>query len=131
MILLDTSTLIWWTTALEKLSKKARDVIEKEIKEGVFFVSSISIWEIYLLVKKEKVRFSVDIDTWLEKVGSSPYINFIPVDNKIAAKSVMLPDFSNKDPADRMIVATALINGATLVTSDKRILNYPHVQSVW
>ena len=131
MILLDTSTLIWWTTALEKLSKKARDVIEKEIKEGVFFVSSISIWEIYLLVKKEKEGFSVDIDTWLEKVGSSPYINFIPVDNKIAAKSVMLPDFSNKDPADRMIVATALINGATLVTSDKRILNYPHVQSVW
>lgn len=131
MILLDTSTLVWWTTALEKLSKKAREIIEEEIKVGVILVSSISIWEVYLLTKNEKVRFLINIDTWLEKVESSPYINFIPVDNKIAAKSVKLPDFSHKDPADRMIIATALINGATLITSDKRILNYPHVQSLW
>lgn len=131
MILLDTSTLIWWTTALEKLSKKARGIIEEEIKSGLIFVSSISIWEIYLLVKKEKVRFSTDIDTWLEKVEGSPYMNFIPVDNKIAAKSVILQDFFNNDPADRMIVSTALIHGATLITSDKKILNYKQVQTIW
>lgn len=131
MIVLDTSVLIRWINAPEKLSKKARKAIEKETKDGEILVSSISVWEVHLLIKKDRLKFFTDPDSWLEKVESLPFIRFMPIDNKIASLSVKLPDFNNPDPADRMIVATALISGATLVTSDKKILRYSHVQSLW
>lgn len=130
MILLDTNALIWWSTAPEKLSRKARKLIEEAIKKEKILVSSISVWEVYLLMKKEKVRLSIDTDSWLQKLESLPFIRFVPIDNKIASQSVKL-DFENSDPADRIIIATALNFGAKLVTSDKKILNYQKVQSVW
>lgn len=132
MIVLDTHTLIWWIDSPQKLSKKARKAIEDEkSKEKCILVSSISVFEIYILIKKGKLELTNYPDAWLEKIESLPSVRFVPVDNRIASSSVDLPDFSHKDPADRIIIATALNLGAKLVTSDKRILNYPHVQSVW
>lgn len=130
MILLDTNALIWWSTAPEELSRKARNTIEEAIKKEEVLVSSISVWEVYLLAKKGRIELYIDIDSWLEKLESLPFIKFIPIDNKIASQSVKL-DFDNSDPADRIIIATALNMGAKLVTSDKKILNYSKVQSVW
>lgn len=130
MILLDTNALIWWSTAPEKLSRKARQIIDDTIKKEEILVSSISIWEVYLLVKKNRVGFFIDVDSWLEKLEGLEFIKFIPVDNKIASQSVKL-DFENSDPADKIIVATALTFGAKLVTADKKILNYSKVQSIW
>lgn len=130
MIILDTSAFIWWICAPEKLSKKATQVIEEAVKKEEILISSISVWEIFLLVKKGRLEFFTDAQTWLEKAESLP-ISFIPVDNQIAAKSVNLPGNLHGDPADRIIISTALQYGATLVTSDKKILEYPHVQTVW
>lgn len=95
------------------------------------FVSSMSIWEIYLLVKKNKLELAMDVETWVNKIENFGFIQFVPVDNKIAAKSVMLPDTIGPDPADRIIVATAIGLGAALITSDARIRKYRHVQSIW
>ena len=131
MIILDTNALIWLTTAKDKLSRKARNTIEKAVKESGLLVSSISIWEAYLLVKKNRLKFMVDIDTWLEKLENTPYLRFVPVDNQIAAKSVKLSDFDSNDPADRMVIATALQYGAVLITSDKKILDYKQIQTIW
>lgn len=139
MIILDTHTLVWWVTVPAKLSRNAQKIIEASNKQSFstnknkeqILVSSISIWEICLLVKSKGLKFSVDINTWISRVEKLPNIQFIPVDNSIFAKSVMLPEPFHKDPADRIIVTTAREYGAKLVTSDKRILNYPHVQSVW
>lgn len=131
MIVLDTHVLVWWVANPKKLSRKAREAIEKQAEKEEVLVSSISVWEIYMLVKKERVRLTMDVAAWMEKVESLPYLKFVPVDNWIAAKSVMLPGDFHEDPADRMIIATALASGATLVTGDKRIRNYPHVKSVW
>ena len=132
MIVLDTHVLVWWVANPEKLSKRAQEKIAREVKKGgQLLASSISVWEIYLLVAKNKLSFSVDVDTWLEKVESLPFMQFIPVDNKIAAKSVNLPEPLHSDPTDRIIIATALQNGADLITSDKRILAYPSVRSIW
>src|SRR3989338_5408347 len=127
MIVLDTHALIWWIDSPEKLSKKARKVIEEEkLKEGNILVSSISTLEIYRLVKNGKLQLINHVDSWLEKVESLPTVRFIPVDNRIAAYSINLPDFDHKDPADRIIIATALQYGAAVVSSDKEILRYPH-----
>lgn len=132
MTVLDTQSLLWWINSSRKLSKKARNKIQSEIKKDEhLLVSSISIWEISLLIKRGRLKLTMDIFSWVEKIESLPYIQFIPVDNKIAAKSVMLPNPLHDDPADRIIIATSLLYGATLITSDKKILNYPHMKSVW
>ncbi len=132
MIVLDTQALIWWIDNSGKLSKKALKAIkeEKPNKESIL-ISSISALEIYRLVKNGKLQLTTHAESWIEKIESLPFIKFIPVDNKIAALSVNLIDFLHKDPADRIIIATALNLGARLITSDKKILNYPHIRSVW
>lgn len=130
MIVLDTRVLIWWINDPKKLSKKAREIIDQEKhREENILVSSISTLEIYRLVKNGKLQLINDIDSWLEKIESLPAVKFIPIDNKVAIASINLPDFSHKDPADRIIIATAQIMGAVLITSDKKILNYKHVQT--
>lgn len=131
MIVLDTNALIWWINDAQKLSKKARKIIEEAEGKKTIYISSISVLEIYLLIKKERLGFYRMPDDWLQKVEDLSYVHFVPIDNKIAIQSVELPDFSHKDPADRIIIATALNLGAKLVTSDKRILNYSKVQSIW
>jgi len=132
MITFDTHTFIWWVSNPEKLSDKAIKTIDKELKrEGEILVSSISVWEIYMLVKKGRLKLIMDVDVWFEKIEKLGSLQFVPVDNKIAAKSVMLPEPFHKDPADRIIIATSLLHGAPLVTSDRRILNYLHAQSIW
>ena len=131
MIVLDTHILIWWVDSPQKLSKKTKKAIEEEKSKKGILISSISTFEIYLLIKKGKLELTNYPDAWLNRIESLPYVRFIPVDNKIAALSVNLPDFTHKDPADRIIIATAMINGATLITSDKKILNYTHVKAVW
>lgn len=131
MIILDTHTLVWMVASPEKLSRKARNVIEKETKKKAVLVSSISMWEICMLVQKRRLRFNIEPDVWLQRVESLPFLKFVPVDNRIAELSVNLPGTLHSDPADRMIIATAIENGATLVTSDKRILKYPRVRSIW
>ena len=131
MIVLDTHVLLWWIGQPEKLSQKAKHYLEEASKKSEILISSISIWEIYLLVKRNRLQLTMDIDTWLEKVERLPFLRFIPVDNKIAIKSVTLSEPLHSDPADRMIIATSLQENALLITSDKRILAYPHVQTAW
>ncbi|MBI2029156.1 type II toxin-antitoxin system VapC family toxin [Candidatus Gottesmanbacteria bacterium] len=132
MILLDTHVLIWYVNSPDKLSEKSSKKINLEIKnKNDILISSITVWEIYMLVKKGRLKLSLDVDTWIEKVEKLSFLQFVPVNNKIAAKSVILPGSFHKDPADRIIVSTALQNGATLITSDRRILKYSPLQSLW
>ncbi len=131
MILLDTHVLVWWVSNPEKLSATARKTITGQANGDIILVSSISVWEIYLLVKKGRLRLTMDVDAWTEKVGTIPSVQFVPVDNSVAAKSVMLPGDLHDDPADRMIIATAMLHGVPVVTSDARIKTYPHVRTIW
>lgn len=131
MIVLDTNALIRWISDPEKLSQRVKKTIEEAEKKKAIYISSISVLEIYTLVKKNKLKFNILADNWLEKVESLPYVNFVSMDNKIAVQSVNLPDPLHKDPADRIIIATALQIGAKLITSDQKILDYPHIQAVW
>ena len=132
MIAIDTHVLVWFVSNPEKLSQKALNTINNEIKKSEsILVSSISIWETYMLIKKGRLSLSLDLDLWLQRIEQLPFIQFISVDNKIAAKSVTLPEPLHSDPADRIIIATARGYGAKLVTSDRKILNYKHVQSLW
>ncbi|MBI2593357.1 type II toxin-antitoxin system VapC family toxin [Candidatus Daviesbacteria bacterium] len=131
MILIDTHVLLWWIGDRKKLSLKATKIFSEQSQQGLIFVSSISIWEICLLLKKKKISLLMDTESWIEQIEKLPYIQFVPVDNRIAAKSVNLPGQFHSDPADRIIVATAREMGAVLVTSDDKIRKYPHIQTIW
>ena len=131
MIVLDTHTLVWWVTGDVALSKKARKEIEREQAGGSIIVSAISAWEIAMLVAHGRLVLSMDVSSWLTTVAEIDAVRFYPVDVEIAAKSVGLPGEFHKDPADRMIVATARKFAAPLLTKDDKILSYPHVKTIW
>ena len=131
MIVLDTHALIWWVTGNMLMSKKAKAAIEKEHQSGEIFVSSITAWEIAMLVDRQRLALSSDLRSWFAVVSSIPSIKFINVDVDIALRSVALPGTFHKDPADRLIVATAQKLSAILITKDEKIRAYPHVKTVW
>ena len=131
MIVLDTHALVWWVTGDATLSKKARKAIEREQSGGAIIVSAISAWEISMLVAHGRLVLAMDVSSWLATVAEIEAVRFVPVDVEIAAKSVELPGEFHKDPADRMIVATARKLSVALVTKDDKILNYSHVKTIW
>lgn len=73
----------------------------------------------------------MDVEAWVAKSEAMPFLHFVPIDNVIALRSVHLPEPLHNDPADRMIVATANVLGFPLATRDQRILDYPHVNTIW
>lgn len=132
MIVLDTHTLIWWaSSATEQLSVAAQDAITQELTGGQIIISSISAWELSMLVAKGRLALSMDVADWLACVGQIESVSFVPVDNTIALKSNELPGEFHKDSADRLIVATARKLAAPLVTADEKIRAYPHVRTIW
>ena len=132
MIVLDTHTLLWWASGDKgQLSEAAANAIEGELNDGQILVSSISAWEVAMLVAKDRVALSMDVGEWLKVVGQIGVVSFVPVDNEVAVKSIQLPGVLHKDPADRIIVATARKFAAPLVTADDKIRDYPHVRTIW
>lgn len=131
MILLDTHTLIWFLTKPNELSSAASKLIEKDYKTTPILISSMSIWEICHLIKKNKISFSVPLEIWFSKLNQKREFQYVPVDNNIAYRSQDLPGVFHADPADRIIVATAMITGATLITKDAKIRKYQHVKTIW
>ncbi len=131
MIILDTHIWIWWLTDPAKLSPNANDLISEATNQKEIVVSSISVWEIALLVKKDRLELTIDVTNWIAQSEKLPFLSFIPIDNSIVLKSIHLPEPFHDDPADRMIVATAITSGSPLITADKKIRNYKHVNTVW
>lgn len=131
MIVLDTHVLLWWASGDEaQLSAAALQAIEAELGGGRIMVSSISAWELAMLVAKGRVALAMDVEQWLSVVSQIDEVGFVPVDNEIAVKSIELPGEFHKDPADRIIVATARKLAVPLVTADDRIRAYPHVRTI-
>ena len=133
MIVLDTHALIWWVNGDSKLSARARKVIESEmtVDGGRILVSAITAWEIAMLINKNRLALTMDLNEWLDTVRSIDAVQFVPIDNEVAIQSVQLPGDFHPDPADRMITALARHYSAMLVTSDDKIRNYRHVKTIW
>jgi len=133
LIVLDTHALLWWLNGDSSLSSAAHSAIQKELddEEGLIIVSSISAWEIAMLVNKGRLALTMDVEEWLEVAADIEGLRFEPVDNEVAVLSTRLPGDFHKDPADRMIVALARHVNAPLVTADEKIRSYKHVHAIW
>jgi PIN domain nuclease of toxin-antitoxin system len=131
MIVLDTHVLIWWAAGDPQLSRAARDAIEAEAQDGEILVSAISAWEVAMLAKAGRLALTMEAEVWLDTIAQVRAIRFVPVDVGISIQSVQLPGEFHKDPADRIIVATARRHSAPLISADMKIRGYPHVQTIW
>lgn len=132
MIVLDTHAFVWWLSGQDDLlSDLAKGAIKAEMPGGEILVSSISAWEIATLVSKGRLVLTMDVTAWLNTAAEIEAVTFVPVDNELAVKSTELPGEFHKDPADRIIVATARKFAAQLVTADEKIRSYEHVRAIW
>ncbi|MCP4414449.1 MAG: type II toxin-antitoxin system VapC family toxin [Gammaproteobacteria bacterium] len=132
MVVIDTHILIWFVNGSDQLSKIAQDTINQTLaSDDEIIISSISTWEISMLINKNRLVLSMDIESWLNNIENIQGFRFAPVDNEIAFKSTELPGEFHKDPADRMIVATARKLAVPLITADQKIRQYKHITTIW
>ena len=122
MILLDTHVLLWHERGDRRLGSQARKEVERSWLEIDAAVSAISFWEVGMQARKDRLGFYLDVDAWRRDLLRLGLVE-IPVDGGIAARAGLLQDMHG-DPADRLIVATAL-EGHRLVTADRGILEWP------
>ena len=123
-ILLDTHTWIWLFNGSTELSKDVVQQIDFAGNQGKVFISAISVWELSMLVAKDRVTLSKPIHQWVKDSFNQPGVNLSSMLPEIAIESSFLPGEFHGDPADRIIVSTARINSLILLTRDKKILSY-------
>ncbi len=120
--LLDTHVLLWWLAGDRRLSRGQRRTIGKASGESPLGLSDISLWEIATLHELGRIEVDRPLRDWLEQASAPPLVRRIPISPAVAAEVAALPASFHRDPADRIIVATARLFGAKLLTSDRRII---------
>ena len=125
LLLLDTHVWVWLMEGdASHLSDEVISELEAASNRGALAVSAISIWELAMLEAKGRVRLSRSIDEWVRAALSARGIQFLAMTPEIAIQSARLPGKPPGDPADRILMATARIEAAQLVTRDRAILKY-------
>ena len=119
--LLDTHVLLWWHGDRGRLSREQQDVIAAAGADSPLEVSDISLWEVAMLYSLGRIRLTIPLREWLDKAVAAPLVRRHGISPAVAAELASLPGSFHRDPADRILVATARVLGATLVTRDRRI----------
>ena len=120
--LLDTHILVWWLNDPGRLSGEQREVVEAAGPSAPVHVSDISLWEVAMLHGLRRIRLALPLREWLDKAVAPPLVRRQGISPAIANEVAALPDWFHRDPADRILVATARVLGATLLTNDQRIV---------
>ena len=123
LILLDTHVWYWVVQGDERIPADLT-VVEKAARDHRLMLSAVSLWEIGMLHAKGRISLELDCLTWIQRALIASNIGLAPLSPEIAVESTHLPERFHGDPADRMIVASARILKATLVTKDAAMLEY-------
>jgi PIN domain nuclease of toxin-antitoxin system len=130
LILLDTHIVLWLAFDAARLSKKAKTTIEeaRQSGEGVA-ISDITLLELAMLARKKRILLSLSLGSFLSEVERRFVV--LPMNGHICVRAFALPSTYPKDPADRVIAATALVQGLSLVTADRKIRQSHAVPTIW
>lgn len=129
MIVLDTHAWLWWVSEPDKLSADARAAIDYA---KVLGLCPISCWELSIKVAMGKLTLDRDLTVWVTQAVARPRLTVLPITPQIAVAAGQLGKRGfHGDPADRLIVASAIEHGARLVTKDGAIREFPEVQTIW
>lgn len=131
MITLDTHVIIWCAIKSSLLSKKATEEINRAQNIGEILIADISLWEIAMLMKKGRLTIEASYTEFIRLITEAYPFRVIPISPEIANLSVSFSDKVNLDPADRLICATSVIEGAPLITSDNNLRASELVHTIW
>jgi PIN domain nuclease of toxin-antitoxin system len=130
VILVDTHVVVWLAFDQGQISRKAKVAIDDARKNAAgLAISDITLLELAAIVNKGRVRLDISLESFLQEVESRFVV--LPMSGKICARATELPESYPKDPADRVIAATALVAGLPLLTADREIRRSKTVQTVW
>jgi len=129
MILVDTQTVIWLAAEPEKVSRRAVDAIGEARKLDGIAISGKTLWELAMAHSKNRIQATVSLREFLEETERT--FNVLPINAAIAERSVQFKKNFPADPADRIIAATAIVYGLSLVTSDALIRRSGEVECIW
>jgi PIN domain nuclease of toxin-antitoxin system len=127
VILLDTHTLIWLVREPEKLSRNAREIIREAA--GGLAISATTLWEVASLAAAGRLSIHGTVEAFVARMASRVAIR--PITVRIAVLATQFPDSYPRDPIDKLIGATALSEGMTLVTKDREIRACKLIKTVW
>ena len=131
MIVVDTHVVVWDALKPEKLSRRAKKAIaEANEGDGIIFCD-ISLWEIAMLMHKGRISVDIDYLQFIKLVFDSNNYILKSISPEIADLSSRLFQNVNKDPADRIIAATAIFNNLELITYDKSMRQSRKVKTIW
>ena len=130
MILVDTHVVVWLAFDQTEISTKARTAIDGERKNGDgLAISDITLFELANLENKGRIRLDISLESFLQEVESRFVV--LPISARACASAMTLPVTFPKDPADRIIGATALVEGLFLLTADRGIRRSKAVRTIW
>jgi PIN domain nuclease of toxin-antitoxin system len=123
-VLLDTCAVIWLAQG-DKLADAAVALLTQTAKTGTpSYISAITAWEIGLLVWRQRLRIGMAPEQWFDRMLAAPRVHLAPLPPRVLIAASFLPGTPPRDPADRIIAATARELGATLITRDRLLLDY-------
>lgn len=128
--LLDTHVLVWWLQGSDRISAEQRKALDAASEDAPLLVSDISLWEIATLHSLGRIRFDLPLRDWLDAAVAPPLVRRVDISPPVAAEVATLPDSFHRDPADRILVATARVWNASLLTSDQKIVGAGLVPTV-
>ena len=123
MILLDTCALIWIMNK-DPVLPAALSAMEHAARAGELYLSPVTAWEIGTLVTRGRLVLEVSAEVYVSRAFSRPGVQIAALTPEIAVRSSHLPGALHGDPADRMLIATAIVMGLKFMTRDRRILDY-------
>jgi len=128
-VLLDTCCLVWAVSDPAQLGASARGLLQAADTE--VFVSPISCAEVACLCDRGRIRLTRHWKTWFNSSLARNGWQVADIDPPIIQEAYCLPGEFHRDPADRILVATSRLRQCLLLTADRKILDYPHVQAAW
>jgi PIN domain nuclease of toxin-antitoxin system len=124
-LLLDTHIALWLSSGDERLGQKTQQMIDAAWKEGGrIFLSAVSVWEIAMLVDKGFIELDLPVNEWVERFLDRPGLEAVALDHAAAARAYNLNHLEHRDPADRLLIASAIGLDCPLVTHDDRIRRF-------
>jgi PIN domain nuclease of toxin-antitoxin system len=124
-LLLDTHIALWLDSGDDRLRASTRKLVDGCWQNGgTIFVSAVTAWEIALLVDTGRIDLDIPVEAWIERFLERPGIEAVPLGHRAAARSYRLPQLEHRDPADRLLIATAIDLACPLVTYDERIARF-------
>ena len=130
-LILDTHAWVWAAVGeSRRIGPRTRRLLNASARAGRLRVSPISAWEVSMLVSTRRLQLGLSCAEWVERASTVPGISVVPLTLESAVESSFLPGTFHGDPADRMLVASARLTGAVLVTADEGILEYARLGHV-